>query len=339
MKVVIALDTEDILSETAPDAQLWWAEELHKRGIKATFQLVGEMARKLERLGRYDVIDAIKKHDIGYHTNFHSIHPTHPEGIEGMSLEDSVNWIIKREEGGIKDIERLFGATPFSYTTPGLSWTPATLIANHHFGIKVSFVSPYAPRYQPYWYCGQLIMDYGEKGNFEQAFPVDYKVEDFFTQLGRLKEKTKDIDATVAIYTHPGRIFTAQHWDIPYKHGNNPSIEDAPPPPLWPAGHSEVIKSRVLKIMDGLLADPDIEITDVQSVYQDHQNNKFDLEQIKEEAPNGEYIPLKKRAESHDLFNEAIGDFDYSRWVPHTKDFHPENVFEHIEGLAWTTKI
>jgi len=339
MKVVIALDTEDILSETAPDAQLWWAQELHKRNIKATFQIVGEMARKLERLKRFDVIDAIKEHDIGYHTNYHSIHPTHPEGIEGMSLEDSVNWIIQHEESGIQDIERLFGTKPFSYTTPGLSWTPATLLANHHFGIKVSFVGPYTSRYLPYWYCGQLIVDYGHKLNFEQSFREDCNEESFFIQLGRLKEKLKGIDATVTIYTHPGRIFTANHWDLVYKNGMNPSIEEATPPPYWPEGHSDKIKKRVTNILDRLLEDPDIEFTDIQTVYHNHQHNKFDMENIKSQTPSGEYIPLLERAESHDLFNEAIGDFDYSSWVPHVEGFNPKNVFEHIEGLAWTTKI
>lgn len=339
MKAIVVLDTEDILSDTAPDAQLWWAEELNKRNIKASFQMVGEMARKLKRLGRQDTIDAIKKHDIGYHSNYHSLHPTTVEGNAGKTLAEAIEWTKERDATGLSAVKEIFGE-PFSYTTPGTSWTPAALIAYALSGIKVSFISPYATKHKPYWYCGQLNIDYTM--NFDGSFSPDADLDAYYQNMEKKIQTTKANDGVFVIYTHPGRLYTAQHWDVCYAKGANPSIEDAPKPPNWPEGHSEINKQRVQKILDFLQYHPDIEFTDVKSIYKEYAATKFDLEDIlKAEgltAGQENKIPLKARSAEHPFFGENMRP-NYSRWVPHTPDFYPEEVFQQIEGLAYTTKL
>jgi peptidoglycan/xylan/chitin deacetylase (PgdA/CDA1 family) len=77
--VILWFDTEDYLLPASDDAAKRLAELLSKRDIRATFKVVGEKARVLERRGRADVIAALRKHDIGYHTSFHSVHPAPAE--------------------------------------------------------------------------------------------------------------------------------------------------------------------------------------------------------------------------------------------------------------------
>ena len=77
--VILWFDTEDYLLPADDDACKRLADMLTERKIRATFKLVGEKARVLEKRGRRDVIRALKKHDIGYHANFHSVHPTPSE--------------------------------------------------------------------------------------------------------------------------------------------------------------------------------------------------------------------------------------------------------------------
>src|SRR5437660_1706940 len=79
VNVILWFDTEDYLLPADDDAAKRLAEILTKRDIRATFKVVGEKARVLEKRGRRDVIDALKKHDIGYHSNFHSVHPAPAE--------------------------------------------------------------------------------------------------------------------------------------------------------------------------------------------------------------------------------------------------------------------
>ena len=79
VNVILWFDTEDYLLPADDDACKRLAEMLTARGIRATFKVVGEKARVLERRGRHDVITALKKHAIGFHANFHSVHPTPSE--------------------------------------------------------------------------------------------------------------------------------------------------------------------------------------------------------------------------------------------------------------------
>ncbi|HUR46143.1 MAG TPA: hypothetical protein VMZ27_09740, partial [Candidatus Saccharimonadales bacterium] len=73
--VILWFDTEDYLLSASDDAAKRVAEMLRERGIRATFKIVGEKARTLERRGRKDVIAALKKHCVAFHSNFHSVHP------------------------------------------------------------------------------------------------------------------------------------------------------------------------------------------------------------------------------------------------------------------------
>src|SRR5207248_550684 len=67
VNVIIWFDTEDYLLPADDDATKRLCEMLTERGIRATFKVVGEKARVLERRGRRDVIAALKRHDIGFH--------------------------------------------------------------------------------------------------------------------------------------------------------------------------------------------------------------------------------------------------------------------------------
>src|SRR6266403_482142 len=73
--VVLWFDTEDYIEPAADDAALRIANDLTGMGVRATFKVVGEKARVLESRGRKDVVHALAAHNIGYHSNFHSIQP------------------------------------------------------------------------------------------------------------------------------------------------------------------------------------------------------------------------------------------------------------------------
>src|SRR5437016_9956511 len=79
VNVIFWFDTEDYLLPADDDATKRLCEMFTARHVHATFKLVGEKARVLEKRGRADVIEALKKHDIGYHANLHSVHPTPSE--------------------------------------------------------------------------------------------------------------------------------------------------------------------------------------------------------------------------------------------------------------------
>src|SRR5262249_49502860 len=154
------------LSPADDDATLRLAEMLTQRGIRATFKLVGEKARVLEKRGRNDVIAALQKHAIGYHANFHSVHPTPTEYLAECGLLDGVEEFVRREGGGAADVRRIFGVPTLAcYGQPGSSWGAQAIVALPHIGVAPHGVPCYVDEgnhvglnHQPFWYAGALVV-------------------------------------------------------------------------------------------------------------------------------------------------------------------------------------
>src|SRR5437868_6135630 len=116
--VVLWFDTEDYIELTADDAALRIAKDLTAEGVRATFKVVGEKARVLEKRGRRDVIEALSQHDIGYHSNWHSVHPTPAEYLLRFGYLEGADEFERREGPGLADVKRIFGKQPACYGQP-----------------------------------------------------------------------------------------------------------------------------------------------------------------------------------------------------------------------------
>src|SRR5208337_985069 len=122
--VVLWFDTEDYILPASDDAALRVAELLTRQGVRGTFKVVGEKARTLERRGRTDVIEALKKHEIGYHSNWHSTQPSPAMYLAHLGWYEGVAEFDRRERPGFDDVKRIFGTAPTCYGQPGSSWGP-----------------------------------------------------------------------------------------------------------------------------------------------------------------------------------------------------------------------
>src|ERR1043166_3252561 len=134
--VILWFDTEDYMLPADDDACLRLAKMLTERHIHATFKVVGEKARVLERRGRRDVIAALKKHDIGFHAHFYSVHPATTEYRADCCLLDGMAEFARREGGGAADVRRIFKVKTLAcYGQPGSSWAPQAIAALPEIGV------------------------------------------------------------------------------------------------------------------------------------------------------------------------------------------------------------
>ena len=126
--------------------------------MKATFKVVGEKARVLEQRGRTDVIAALKRHEIGYHSNTHSQQPTIAVYLQHAGWDDGRAEFERREEPGRRDVARIFGATPVAYGQPGSAWAPQTYPALRAMGIGMYLdeADHVGIDDQPFYYGGML---------------------------------------------------------------------------------------------------------------------------------------------------------------------------------------
>ena len=75
-KVILSFDTEDFTSSRAADGILNSVRILEHNGVRGCFAIVGYLARQLLAWKRFDVIEALQRHEIDFHTLGHSMHPS-----------------------------------------------------------------------------------------------------------------------------------------------------------------------------------------------------------------------------------------------------------------------
>jgi hypothetical protein len=232
--VVLWFDTEDYLLPASDDAALHLADFLSQEKIRATFKIVGEKARTLVRRERFDVIEALKKHEIGYHSNFHSVQPSPAMYLSDLGWEDGVAEFDRREGPGYKDVERIFDSAPVCYGQPGSSWAPQSFGAMRRWGMPVYLDAGnhVGLNGRPHYYCGILTL-YKLAHTLRTGLSGEGELraaEDRF-QAAR-QELLAEGGGLVSIYYHPCEFVHQQFWDgVNFSRGANPPREAWRQPP------------------------------------------------------------------------------------------------------------
>ena len=251
--VVLWFDTEDYILPPSDDAAKRIADFLTAQGVQATFKVVGEKARTLQRRGRSDVIAALRRHDIGYHANTHSQHPTPAEYESGLDWKTGAQEFTRREQVGFEDVARIFGKTPCCYGQPGSSWAPQSYPALRQWGVQLYLDegTQIGLDGRPFWYGGLLNIFNTREG--EQLRPNDK-----WNNLEQSKAKFRDIYSHMAaqpsaglisLYFHPCEFIHQWFWDMNFANGANP------PPSQWkrPLLKSAAEQQQTFAYFEGLV--------------------------------------------------------------------------------------
>jgi hypothetical protein len=212
------------------------------RHVRATFKIVGEKARVLEERGRDDVIAALAKNDIAYHSTFHSVHPTPSEYCRDLDWSEGVAEFVRREGVGLDTLRRVFGVNGSCYGQPGGSWTPQSYAALHAFDIPLylDVTSHVNLNNRPFWYCGILnILELGDC--VMRTGWTDEEVRKACAAFDRVHERlTQEGGGIVSIYYHPCEFLHRQFWDgVNFARGANPPRAQWQLPPLKPPAEQE----------------------------------------------------------------------------------------------------
>jgi hypothetical protein len=240
--VVLWFDTEDYILPPSDDAAKRLATFLSEQGIRATFKVVGEKARTLERRHRTDVIAALQKHAIGYHANTHSQHPTPAEYEALLDWESGSEEFTRRERPGFDDVQRIFGQKPCCYGQPGSSWAPQSFPALASWGVRLYLdeAEHVGLNGQPFYYGGllnifntregQQLRPNGDWNNLEES---KAKFRQFYEQM------RSNGGGLISIYFHPCEFIHSQFWDLNFAAGANPPRDEWQIYPLRPPGSQE----------------------------------------------------------------------------------------------------
>jgi hypothetical protein len=241
--VTLWFDTEDYILPQDDDATKRLAEMLTHVGVRATFKIVGEKARVLEERGRRDVIAALKRHDIGYHTNTHSQQPTIAVYLQHAGWEDGRAEFYRRELQGVRDIRRIFGVTPVAYGQPGSAWAPQTYPALRDMGIGMYLdeADHVGIDDQPFYYGGMLNVFKMRSNLARMNLRGGTSLADGKATFTKAYERLRSAGGgTVSIYYHPNEWVHTEFWDgVNFRRGANPPRAEWKTPGTRPAAETE----------------------------------------------------------------------------------------------------
>ncbi len=280
--VILWFDTEDYLSPADDDACKRLAEMLTERHIRATFKVVGEKARVLERRGRRDVIEALKKHDIGFHANYHSVHPTPTEYLADCGLLDGMAEFARREGPGAADVRRVFARdTLVCYGQPGSSWAPQAIAALKSIGVAPSGVPCYVDEgehvgldHKPFWYEGVLNVYHMGPNYTRMELHDPAAVEPAKQKVSEIGKRLQaEGGGLISIFYHPCEWIHLEFWDgVNFRRGANPPPEQWKAPPQQTPAETDAAFERFAQYIDYIRSIPNVRFItagELPSIYPD----------------------------------------------------------------------
>ncbi len=284
--IIFSLDTEDFITPEADEALLFWTEEFNKRGLKASFNLVGEKARVLLRRGRKRIIQSLKKHEVNFHSNYHSIHPTFPEYLREMEWQEGIKEVVKKEIDGIESLREIFDASPYAYMQPGNTISPRVIYAMVKMGIEIIEWGPtvgekYTLPYEPYWFCGGFHL-YGW-----DFFVENFMRNSFQYALKKWKEVRENREGIgreyIVIGTHPCDLVCKSFWDYTnFRYGKNPPPQEWRNAPLKSRNEIEESKEKIKRFLDILMEEnwENLTYSSLRSLYQSNKSRWITLSSL-----------------------------------------------------------
>jgi hypothetical protein len=156
--------------------------------------------------------------------------------------------------------------------------------------------------------------------------------ETFETFAARKRE-----GGVMVVYTHPTRLVTSQFWDLPFYAGANPHT--CGPAPLRTPKHIQTLKDRFRRLLDWMIARPDIRLTDMSGVYAERSASRRDLSSLLDECglkPGDEgKLPLREPSAPDSPFARQLDTFRYS-WRIYPKGFTGDRLLAQMRQLLWT---
>lgn len=234
--VLLWFDVEDYVNEETDYALAELCRMLTDCGVSATFKFVGEKARVLMERNRSDIARGLTRHEVGFHTRLHSIHPTVSEYVEGLSLASGSMEFALREGAGLEQVIRFAGQGVTAYGQAGYSWAPHVFPVLRRWGIPVylDVHDAVSFRSEPFWYGG--ILNAASLGETLRVEFVPGGVEAAMRAVDAMREASVDEKwRFVNCYYHPLEFVTVGFWDaVNFEGGRNPTYRQWKKVPVRP---------------------------------------------------------------------------------------------------------
>jgi len=256
-------DVEDYVTPESDVALGRLVDIFDRHGLKATFKMVAEKVRGLERRGHQDIIGKLRAHDIGYHTDYHSKPPSISEYLLDCDWEGGIAEFVRRERAGLDTIKGAFQRTPSCYGQPGGSWAPQVYPALRRWGIPVYLdAGPWVKLDgRPHRYCDVVdllgldaLMSIGIGAGREEVSRRRACVAGWVDRL-------RPAGGEISLYAHECEFATRVFWDaVNYARGADTPRERWQPAPLLTEQEREERYAAMDEFLTFVQSLPDVQI-------------------------------------------------------------------------------
>jgi len=300
-EVMFFFDTEDFTCDKSQDAAMKLAEICSEESVRGHFAVVGLVAERLRRTGRTDVIEALKKHEIGSHTWGHTVHPDICEMTDCADFEEAYKNVSEKEGEAVRIIKEVFDLQEILFAVPpGNSKSYAAMYCYSDEGLP--------------FYCDTVVCDAEGKDTFcANAMHIAYDEAVEEIAFGGSVQEMLDRCAgrnRIIIYTHPNMAYFSEFWDGPNfakynRHGEGDYVMCTP----RTEAESETYFDTFRKIIRAVREDERFRITSLREILSAQKPRPaVSAEDIQEiyEALQADYAPIReKQLCLYDLFIAA----------------------------------
>jgi len=274
-------DVEDYITPESDDALKALLDIFEERGARGTWKLVGEKYRVLRSRQRKDIIEALHRQDVGYHTDNHSQHPTISEYARGLSWQAGADEFAAREWCGFEELRQEFGAIS-CYGQPGGAWAPQAFDVMRRWGIPMYLDEGrhVGLGKRPFWFQNVLTAFNLQ----ENCVRVDISRDD---KVAALREARRRFDSTaerlkgegglISLYYHPCEFATSEFWDgVNFSNGRNTPRAEWKGAPLLSREEAAARLRTFAELLDLALSHADVEVVDAEQLaaaYQPHRGS------------------------------------------------------------------
>ena len=229
--------------------------------------VMGESARLWEQRGRRDVIEALKRHHLAFHSTWHSIHPTTVEICLDKDFAQGMDALWEWDRQGWADTERILGRPLLGWTRTGNSWCPSVVGLMGRMGRAFAYSQVKLPGHNVCWYanCLNFYFD-GRFGGFDGAFYDDAIFAQRLAHVQRQLEEYIHSDRRGAewlnfFFCHPTRAISTAFWDgVNFAKGANPPRSEWKPAPQHPPSLIPTLQANYRRLCDYLRTEDRLEI-------------------------------------------------------------------------------
>jgi hypothetical protein len=218
--LLLLLDVEDDQNRASNDITKRICKSLDQLGVRANILITGEKIRFVNGLDQTDVLKTLAHHDVAYHSNRHSTHPTIPEYTKSKGWSDALTELERYETPGLEEFRARFKRNPASFGCPGDAWVPYVSLYCRVHNISSEVYTPIDLPEKPVSYMG--ILDYGR---------VNLRYEVQRRMIGTHIEKViRDNEGSlVLLRAHPSKFAFAEWWDRRNWHGATRTLNTQTP--------------------------------------------------------------------------------------------------------------